>query len=55
MSLENKLPSGLWRKEDGTLAMSRCPECYTENYALNVLCGICSWCGYDVNEDKKYE
>lgn len=49
MNLENKLPRGLWHKEDGTLAMSRCPVCEKENYAFNVLSGVCTWCGYDAN------
>jgi hypothetical protein len=29
----------------------RCPECKRENYALNVLSGICTWCGWDVNKN----
>ena len=38
--------------EDGKLALTRCPECHQENYAFNVLLGICTWCGFDVNENK---
>jgi ribosomal protein L37E len=34
------------------LALIRCPECHMENYAMNVLSGICTWCGFDVNENK---
>lgn len=32
------------------LLMLRCPKCGKENYALNVLSGICTWCGYDAHE-----
>lgn len=49
MNLENKL----WRKEDGTWAMTRCPKCDKENYCLNVLSGVCTWCGFDANEEEK--
>lgn len=46
------LPSGLWRDEDtGTIGMDRCPKCNRENYCMNVLRGICTWCGYDANKE----
>lgn len=32
------------------LLLIRCPKCGKENYALNVLSGICTWCGYDAHE-----
>lgn len=38
--------------KDGKLALTKCPECHLENYAANVLSGICTWCGCDVNEKK---
>lgn len=44
-----KEPKGLFKKQDGTWAMTRCPKCQRENYALNVLSGICTWCGHDAN------
>jgi hypothetical protein len=39
---------------DGTYTLQKCPqpECGLENYALNVLQGICTWCGFDANEVK---
>lgn len=27
----------------------RCPSCNLENYAMNVMTGVCTWCGYDIN------
>lgn len=42
-----------FKKEDGSLALVKCPNCLKENYALNVLTGICTWCGYDVNKNKE--
>lgn len=32
------------------LLLLRCPKCEKENYALNVVKGICTWCGYDAHE-----
>jgi len=32
------------------LLLLRCPICGKENYALNVITGICTWCGYDAHE-----
>ena len=31
--------------EDGTILLIRCPKCGKENYAPNVISGICTWCG----------
>lgn len=31
--------------------MIRCPKCNSENYALNVSSGICSWCGYKATKE----
>ena len=33
-------------------ALVRCPDCHKENYAVNVLNGICTWCGFDINDDE---
>ena len=38
--------------EEGRAYLVRCPECKETNYALNVALGICTWCGYDLNETK---
>lgn len=35
------------------IALVKCPKCHLENYALNVLSGICTWCGFDINELNK--
>ncbi len=35
----------------GNLLLTRCPECYRENYMLNVAYGICTWCGYNAHKD----
>ena len=32
------------------LLLIRCPKCGRENYAPNVVSGICTWCGYDAHE-----
>lgn len=45
----------IYRKDDGKYGMIRCIKCGLENYALMVTTGICAWCGYDVNEEKKNE
>lgn len=48
----SKLPSGLWLDEEtGKICMERCPKCGRENYCMNVLLGICTWCGYDANKE----
>ena len=33
-----------------TLLLIRCPKCNKENYAPNVVSGVCTWCGYDAHE-----
>lgn len=35
------------------IALIRCPECGRENYAMNVLSGICTWCGWNANAHNK--
>lgn len=44
---------GLEVKDDGTILLIRCPKCDLENYALNVLSGICTWCGYNAHKDNE--
>lgn len=41
--------------ETDDLLLIRCPKCGRENYAMNVLSGICTWCGYDAHELLKEE
>ena len=46
------LPTGLWvDAETERIAMIRGPSCGRENYCMNVLSGICTWCGYDANKN----
>lgn len=40
-----------FKTKEGTLALVRCGKCGRENYRLNVLSGICTWCGINVNEE----
>ena len=46
-------PHYLFKLDNGKWALIRCPECDLENYAPNVLSGICAWCGYDANKKEK--
>lgn len=40
---------------NGILALTRRGKCGLENYAMNVLSGVCTWCGFDVNKEVKNE
>ncbi len=40
---------------NGKTYLVRCPKCKRENYAMLVSSGICTWCGYDANEEKQDE
>jgi ribosomal protein L37E len=42
--------SGFISKKDGNIGLERCPICGRENYAMNVLSGICTWCGYNAHD-----
>ena len=47
---KSNLPRGLWWSDTtGRIALCRCPKCGRENYCMNVLSGICTWCGFDAN------
>ena len=48
-SLHEDLGTG-FALEDKTLALTMCPCCHRENYALNVLSGRCTWCPFDANK-----
>ena len=39
----------------GNVYLVRCPKCGRENYALNVATGVCTWCGYNANDDDEYK
>ncbi len=42
-----------FKNEHGRICLVRCPKCKRENYAMNVMSGICTWCGFDANADKE--
>lgn len=37
-------------KTSGKIGLIRCPECGRENYAPNVVSGICCFCGFNANQ-----
>ncbi len=39
---------------NGKLYLTKCPKCLKENYYMGVTVGICSWCGYDGNNDDDF-
>lgn len=40
-------------KDEDRRALVKCPDCHKENYALNVLSGVCTWCGFDINGNEE--
>ena len=38
--------------KNGNVFLQYCPKCGRENYLMNVPSGVCSWCGYNDNEDE---
>lgn len=48
-------PRGCFRRDDGGLAMLRCPACRRENYPIAVIDGVCAWCGHDANAPRDAE
>ena len=38
--------------KNGNMFLQYCPKCGRENYLMNVPSGVCSWCGYNANEDE---
>lgn len=53
--LEDYACNEWYTDNDGTQQrmLVRCPSCNLENYAMNVMTGICTWCGYDINNHFK--
>ena len=41
--------------DSDTLLLIRCPKCGRENWAPQVVSGMCVWCGYDAHELIKKE
>jgi len=39
--------------DDGNIALTKCPKCGLENYAMNVLSGMCTWCEFKIKKDDK--
>jgi len=55
-SNDNKI-SGLGfisKGEDKRIGLLKCPLCHNENYALNVMDGLCSWCGFNANKHENH-
>ena len=36
-------------RREGKICLTRCPICRKQNYAMNVISGICKWCNFDAN------
>ncbi len=41
---------GFTDKDKTYIALVRCPMCEKENYAMNVITGVCSWCGFSTKD-----
>ncbi len=41
---------GFIGKQDLSVGLQRCPECDSENYAMNVMNGNCYQCGFDLKD-----
>lgn len=39
--------------DGGRILLTICPKCHRENYALNVITGMCTWCDYNAHQDKE--
>lgn len=48
-----KYPYANFKLDCGRRALVKCESCNSENYTPNVLTGICTWCGYDINKPEK--
>jgi len=46
----NGKPIGFAPLDSNNIRLQRCPKCERENYAPNVMSGICAWCGFDAND-----
>ena len=51
VSNSHKVRGNAWKSDKGGIYMTRCYDCGKENYALNVITGICTWCGYKATEE----
>ena len=46
---------GFISRKDNQLALTRCPICDRENYAMSVLTGQCVWCGFSIYQQAGLE
>jgi ribosomal protein L37E len=51
--LGDRMEGSTFITKEGTIALVVCPECGKENYAMNVMSGVCTWCGYDANKKEE--
>ena len=54
--MKTLVPGVEYYEDTDDLLLLRCPKCGKENYAMNVIKGICTWCGFNAHElleDKK--
>lgn len=42
--------AGFISNRTNRIGLIRCPECLRENYAPNVIHGVCTWCPFDANK-----
>ncbi len=42
---------GIEALDDGRILLIVCPKCHCENYAPNVVSGVCTWCDYNAHQD----
>jgi len=42
--------SGFIGHDNRNIALTKCPMCGEENYAMSVIDGVCAWCGFDVHK-----
>ena len=50
---KNYIESGIEVISPEKILLMRCPKCKRENYAINVVSGICTWCGYNAHDDSE--
>lgn len=55
--LYNKMKIGFRGLKSKRISLEKCPACGRENYVMNVLTGVCTWCLFNVNnlKDKTYK
>jgi ribosomal protein L37E len=46
-----KIEKPNFRDKSGNVYLVRCPECGRDNYTINIASGMCTWCGFDGNNE----